>query len=102
MGDAKGILLEHKRNDKLIINVVIFIAVAIAAYFIYKNKFSPVAKDRDFLHNLGFGVADRMTDQEVIAAATYIRDYTQKGKRPAPGSALATMVNYLHNKYKIF
>lgn len=88
---------------KKYVEIVLFIAVAVAAYFlIYKKLFSPAAKSREFLHTLGFGIADRMSDGEVVTAASYIRDYTQKGKKPLPGSLFAMKVDALSRKYNIF
>ena len=88
---------------KQYIDYVIYIAVALAVYFfIYKKFFSPATKSREFLHTLGFGIADRMTDDEAIDAASYIRDYTQRGIKVSPGSAFAYRINAIAKKYNIF
>jgi len=88
---------------KKYIEIILFVAVGVAVYFlVIKKLFSRAAQSREFLHTLGFGVADMMTDSEAITAATYIRDYTQKGRRLVAGSAFANAVNAVSNKYGIF
>jgi hypothetical protein len=89
--------------NKKYIETLLIVAAGVAFYFlVYKKLLSPAAKSREFLHTLGFGIADAMNDNEVNDAATYIRDYTQKGKKLIPGSALEERINAIANKYKIF
>lgn len=82
--------------------IIIYLIIAIAAYILYTKLFSRSARDRDYLHTLGFGIADRMTDDEVHISASYIRDYRQKGIEPDHKSFFYSQVMKISDKYKIF
>jgi hypothetical protein len=84
------------------INIIIYVVIAVTAFMLYKKLFSQSAKDKDYLLNLGFGIADRMSEDEIKTAASYIRDYRQKGIEPNHNTFFWQQVKAISSKYKIF
>lgn len=88
-------------------NIIIYIAAAFLAFLFlsHVSKKGARREAEEYLNSI-MGVSmdylSRMTDKEVIASASYIRDYTQKGKTVEPGSELDTILKTVSMKYKLF
>lgn len=86
---------------------ILYIIVAAVAYYAI-NKFLQRKKYLDYLHSLGFRIADDMTGDEVKTSYIYLHDYARKygaqaGKMLQDYSPLLyAKAKAISQKYQIF
>jgi len=87
--------------------VIIYGLIAAVIYFIIMKQMEK-SKYMKFLHELGFGIADFMSPDEVKTSYLYLHDYAQKHGTNASQAlkvadpALWMKAKRIADKYKIF